>query len=367
MSQNQGNSKVLATAKMEWGSNMEKEVSLHISNDPFNKVTEKGRCKRCWGGLIGRENEAGVVTGIKCLICGKILEGSDAKEEKERMSNESMGNLMNMLIGRYPEYGDGVFAYKIFPHMGRLTEDEIRKRIRSKTAAGGGKQRKLTRNEFKPGSPGFFYLQATALMAGLGQTISQVEKDRSVVDFPDVDMKDDGSAVVYPSLERLGKNSQQQDFELMGKLGSTMSYSMFSAFACELVMKAISLTCKDEAARSHDLLVMFNDLPEKSLGRIKEDYPEIETVMDQQRHTFGKWRYFETDDGGQRFSVMADIASARALGKAARVILDEAASVGLAWKVKVDAKETVTSVGKQKTYDQNYEITVTGSESPPHP
>lgn len=365
MSQNQGSSKVLATTKMEWGSNMEKEVSLYLAPDPFNKATEKGRCKRCWGGLIGKKDDFGAVTGIKCLICGKILEGSAAQEEEERMSNESGLNLMNMLLGRYPEYGDGVFAYKVFPHVGRLTEDEIKKRIRSKTEASGGKQRKLTRNEFTEGTPGFFYLQATALMAGLGQTISQVEKERSIVDFPNVDMKDDGSAVVYPSLEGLGKNSQQQDFELMGKLGSTMSYSMFSAFACELVMKAISLTCKDEATRSHDLFVLFNDLPEESLGRIKADYPEIETVMDQQRHTFGKWRYFEAAADGQRFTVMADIASARALGKAARVSLDEAASVGLAWKVKVDAKETVTSVGKQKTYDQNYEITVTGSESPP--
>lgn len=365
MSQDQGNSKVLATTEIEWGWKMEKEVSLHLSSVPFNKATKKGRCKRCWGGLIGRVNEARVVTGIKCLVCGKTLEGSDAQEEEERMSNESELNLLNMLLGRYPEYGDGVFAYKIFPHVGRLTEDEIRKRIQSNVAAGGGKQRKLTRNEFPEGTPGFFYLQATALMAGLGQAISQVEKERSVVDFPDVDMKDDGSAVVYPSLERLGKSSQQKDFELMGKLGSTMSYSMFSAFACELVMKAISLTCKDEAARSHDLLVLFSDLPEKSLGRIKADYPEIETVMDQQRHTFGKWRYFETNVGEQRFTIMADIASARALGKAARVILDEAASVGLAGKVKVDAKETVTSVGKQKTYDQEYKMTFTGSESPP--
>ena len=357
----QENSKTLTKAKIEWNRSMEAKGSLNLADDPFNKYTTKGRCKRCWGGLIGRSNEAYLATGIKCLVCGKILEGSDAEAEEKRMSDEKGRNLMNMLFGGEAKYGDGAFAYKIFPHVGRFTEEEIRKRIRSKMTAGGG----LTRNQFPAGTPGFLYLQATLLMAGLGQTISQVERERSVLDFPEVKMKDDGAAAVSLPVENLGKNTQHQNFELMGRLGSTMSYAMFSAFACELAMKAISLTCKDEAAKSHDLLDLFNDLPDESRGRLKADYPEIEEVMDQQRHTFGKWRYFETAVGGQGIKSMAATASARALGKAARVILDEAAFVGLSGKVKVDGKETVKFVGQRKNYDYRYELTITGSESPP--
>ena len=140
---------------------------------------------------------------------------------------------------------------------------------------------------------------------------------------------------------------------------------MISAFACELAMKAISLTCKDEAIKTHDLLDLFHALPEESQSRITADYLEIEEVIDQGRQTFGKWRYFERNVGENGLRAMIDTARVRALGKAARVILDEAETVGLQGKAKVNAQQKVRVAKQQRTYDHKFNLTVTGSESPP--
>ena len=39
-------------------------------------------------------------------MCGEILEGRDAEEEDRRISKELIHNLMNMDLGRRPEYGE---------------------------------------------------------------------------------------------------------------------------------------------------------------------------------------------------------------------------------------------------------------------
>ena len=57
-------------------------------------VKIKGRCGKCWGKLIGRTDEKHVFTGIKCRVCEFMLEGKDAEEEAERLSEESIRNLM---------------------------------------------------------------------------------------------------------------------------------------------------------------------------------------------------------------------------------------------------------------------------------
>ena len=84
--------------------------------------------------------------------------------------------------------------------------------------------------------------------------------------------------------------------------GSTMTRALMSAFACELAMKAIRLTRLDEARKQHDLLALYRDLPEDSRTRMEMDYPGIEAILQKARHTFGKWRYFETkiEGGGIR-------------------------------------------------------------------
>ena len=89
--------------------------SLGVSDTPFTEFALKGRCKRCWGALRGRTDPAGAVTGIRCIVCGKLLEGSAVAAEEKRISEESYVNAFNMRWGHQPKYGDGPFAQKVFP------------------------------------------------------------------------------------------------------------------------------------------------------------------------------------------------------------------------------------------------------------
>ena len=110
-------------------------------------------------------------------------------------------------------------------------------------------------------------------------------------------------------------------------------------------MKAISLTCNDEADKTHDLLALYEALPDRSRERICADFPDITDVIRKGRHRFGAWRYFETRVGDAAIRSMVDVEEARALGKAARVILDEAEFVGLAATASIQAKRNVSILG----------------------
>ena len=351
---------------MEWGEDMDRTaVTLGFSDGPFNEATLKGRCQRCWGALIGRRDESNAMTGIKCRVCGQILEGEDAEEEERRIFGEATTNLMNMRHGWLPQYSDGLFVRKVFPRMERLSEDEIRQRIATTVRSRGSKRPSavLTRSNFPAGSPGWLFLQALILMAGV-ENASNPEKT-AVVEFPDFDVQDDGSVVVHSMFEGLEEGQRHQEYRFMGKMGSTMRDSMISAFATELGMKAISLTCKDEAIKTHDLRDLFHDLPEECRGRMTADFPDIEEVLVQGRQTFGDWRYFEQALQGRGMAAMIDVGRVRALGKAARVILDEAVMMGLRGTVDLSAKENVQVTGSRRTYNQEFHGTVTGGEWPP--
>ena len=87
--------------------------------------------------------------------------------------------------------------------------------------------------------------------------------------------------------------------------------------------------------------------------------------MEQGRQTFGSWRYFEQAVEGKGMAAMIDIARARSLGKAARVILDEGDLMGLQGKLHLNAKENVRVTEGRRTYSQEFQATVTGGEWPP--
>ena len=361
MTEQQGNTTTLAREEVEWGLNMESEITLDVTDWP-NKFIEKGRCKRCWGGLFGRTNEARTITGIKCRVCGTILKGTDAHQEEKRMSKEAGLNFMNMSLGRLPTYNAGLFAYKIFPQMAKYTDEEFKSRTRT-AAARDSQPSKLTRNEFPAGTPGYFFLQATILMASIVQPANLSEL--SVAEFAETHIRDDGTVVARFSRERLRENSWQQEYRLMGRLGATMSQSMISAFACELAMKAISLTCNDEARKVHDLIDLYHDLPQASRDRIEADYSEIEEVLEQGRKTFDSWRYFQHAPSGKGMAAMIASERARALGKAARVILDEGELVGLCGNIEMDAKRYNQIREERRYVSHNINLKVTGGENPP--
>ena len=315
----------------------------------------KGRCRRCWGGLIGKIDAGQEPMAIRCRVCELLLEGDEAKEEYERMSKESGLNTSGMVLGMRPKYrDDATFGQKIFPYLDRLSSEEFSQRSSDK-AQKGVKKGWLTRSSFPAGSAGFLVLQARALMSG----VERLPRELSVARFWDVDMHDDGSATVHIPTEQLSEHSKTSEKELMKRLGSTMTIALMSAFACELAMKAICLTRRDETRKSHDLWELYSGLPEDSRARIEEDFPEVGLVMENARHTFGKWRYFEVDVGSRGISAMIDTDRTFALAKAARVILDEAELMGLGYSVHVDATQRISETDDWRQTDVKHK------EAPP--
>ena len=321
----------------------------------------KGRCKRCWGGLIGKGGAGPTPTAIRCRVCGILLEGKNAEVEYQRMSDHEASNTFKIALGFPPKYRDNArFVYKIFPHIDRQSAEEFCKRINAE-ASKGQKEGWLTRNKFPAGSAGFLFLQARALMS----SVERLPRELSVVRFPGFDTHEDGSTTVYLSKDELSEHSKTQEHELMKRLGSTMTIAMMSAFACELAMKAIRLTRMHKARKSHDLWRLYSDLPRDSRARIEEDFPEFDSILKIARHTFNKWRYFEANVGGSGMKAMIDTERALALAKAARVLLDEAAMMGLGYSVKVEAIKTVGKFDDKRHVHIKHHLSIKGSEAPP--
>ena len=321
----------------------------------------KGRCRRCWGGLIGKGAPEDVPTAIRCRVCGILLEGDEAREEYRRMSEQDASNTFQIALGFPPKYRDDArFVSKIFPYMDRQTAEEFHERT-SAEAQKRPREGWLTRREFPGGSAGFLFLQARALMSG----VERLPRELSVARFWDFDMHDDGSATVHVPTKELSEGPKASENELMKRLGSTMTIAMMSAFACELAMKAIRLTRMDEARRSHDLWRLYRDLPEDSRARMEEDFPEAGSVLKKARHTFAKWRYFEANAGGRGMSAMIDTGRAFALAKAARVLLDEAELMGLGCSVHIDATQKVTTTGDRQHMHVIHKLNTTAREAPP--
>ena len=181
----------------------------------------KGRCRRCWGGLIGKRATEDVPTAIRRRVCGILLEGDEARAEYRRMSKLDASNTIQMALGLRPKYrDDSRFVSKIFPHIDHQSAEELHKRT---SAAVEKVPRKgwLTRREFPEGSAGFLFLQARALMSG----VERLPRELSVARFWDFDMHDDGSATVYVPTKELSEDPKARENELMKRLGSTMTWS----------------------------------------------------------------------------------------------------------------------------------------------
>ena len=351
-----------ATFRVEWNNDLNVGTSkFSLAGDAMN-VKVKWRCQRCWGSLIGRYEEGHGWTGFKCRVCGIKLEGAAAKDEYERLTRETTTNLMNLAFGWTPKYEDGVFVQRLRLPLEPQPEDEVSKRVQAKIAQ-AKPPRTLTRDEFPLGSAGFLFMQASILMAGISDISHPHET--SVVGFLDVEIRDDGSLVTHIPVDELKNDPQHTERRLMRRMGTTMTEAMIAAFACELAMKAISLTCNDEADKTHDLLALYEALPDLSRERICADFPDITDVIRKGRHRFGAWRYFETRVGDAAIRSMVDVEEARALGKAARVILDEAEFVGLAATASIQAKRNVSILGDTNLEKHELKLKLEAGETPP--
>lgn len=363
--------KKTATAKIEWNFDFDerwinlKSIGLRDQKYTFGeegRLRLKGRCRRCWGGLLGKKTSEEAPTAIRCRVCGILLEGDAAKEEYRGMEKEISSNCFNMAFGEPTKYREGgKFVNKVFPHIDREPEGEFRRRIKIE-ASKPARERWLTRREFPPGAPGFLVLQARVLMSG----VERLPREVSVARFPNLDLHDDGSARVYWFPEELSEHSSTTEYELMKRLGSTMTIAMMSAFACELAMKAILLTRKDEARKSHDLWRLYRDLPDDCRARVENDYSEFVSVLKRARYTFDKWRYFEANIGGRGMSAMIDTDRAFTLSKTARVLLDEAEMMGLTYSVRVRARQTTTKIDdRRQDVHIVHDMNTRGTEAPP--
>ena len=349
--------------EIEWGVDLD---SLTFRGTEWDgtafEARVKGRCARCWGGLVARHDDHHQITGIKCRVCGEKLEGEAARDEHSRMHNEHAANRTNVSSGRLPRYADdATFVLKTFPDHERMSPDDIRARVGRSKAAPTTRD-KIDRNGFPPGSPGYFVLQATTLMASVEDIFHP--HMRSVADFPHVRFRDDGTAVWTVSTEGISDDPQFHERRLLRNLGETLTTAMISAFACELAMKAVSLTVKDEALRKHDLKRLYDDLPEPSRRRVAADFPGIAAALKAGRQTFDSWRYFETTVGEAAARALIDTEQARNLGKAARVILDEAELVGLGFTVNLEGQQDVQPLCDGSNYRQRLKINVEGREAP---
>ena len=326
----------------------------------------QGRCTNCWGRLVGRQDGDERWTGIECQLCGRSVEGDVAGSAMERMRREAAGNLTKVCRGLAAKYReDANFVFKILPDMDRNTV-HIDKRIAAKIAAARRKDW-LDRVSFPKGTAGYLYLQASTFMAG----IESLPHEMSVIPYSDfdfeeprisgVDVADDGSARV--SAKAIGRFRQPSKHMLMERMGSVMMFGMISAFSCELALKAILITRQDEAKKTHDLLDLYKDLPEDSRTRLKADFAEIDSVLEDGRQTFDRWRYFETNVGGEAMLAMVNTERAFALAKAARVIIDEGKISGLTYEVNIDSKLVVDMDSGSSSHWENCSLSVTGGEA----
>ena len=352
--------------EVEWNVNMDSMsvTRFQMGGGPEREFMFKARCRKCWGGLRGRTDASGAWTGIRCRICGTIFEREKAQAELNRMWQECSTNSMNLYMGFETNYADGAFVFKIWEPFGRLSEKELKERVSANRTMADteAKGRWLTRNDFPVGAPALLFLQAQLLMEGVSRVPGPLE---GVVDFDPVSFRGDGTMLVNIPVDEMKRDPDYRENSIRGNMGATMVGALTSAFSCELAMKAICLTCNDMAIKTHDLLDLFEDLPDECKGRIVADYPEISDVLEQSRQTFEKWRYFEVAVAEEALGTMINTDRSAKLAKAARVILDEAAAVGLQGVVNVNATRNGQVQGDRTLITDHLKVSVKGGECPP--
>ena len=350
------------TIRVEWNNDLDVAIEQFSLAGNDMRAAVRWRCQRCWGSLITRYEADRGWTGFRCRVCGTTLEGTAATQEYERLQRETTTNLMNLAFGWKPKYDDGVFSKRVRVPLEPQPHEQVIARVRAKSGPAAA-SRTLTRDEFPLGSAGFLFIQATILMAGVSD-VSQPQ-ETFVADFYELEVMHDGTAVLNLPIDELKNDPQPAEHRLIRRMGTTMTEAMIAAFSCELAMKAISLTCNNKASKTHDLLALFRELPDRSRERIQEDYPEIADVIEKGRQTFGHWRYFESRVGEAAIRSMTDVELAHALGKAARVILDEAQFVGISATASVKATRHVRVAGNARFTKGEITLNIEARENPP--
>lgn len=305
---------------------------------PARAADIEGRCVDCWGPIAGLIDADGDWVCIVCEICGGRVETGDAGREKARMAREAEDNMANVRVGRGAVYReDARFVLKILPDMDRdreWFERRVTAALEEDPRRGYLRRRDLRSDDHDNvyAAAGFLYAQARLLVSGL----CRLPGDVSAIDLRDFDFGkarmtglEDASADEHVRISGTVPYRRVAREEAMTRMGTTLIAGSAAAFACEVGMKAILITRLDEAEKTHDLWKLYRSLPDDSRARLEGDFPGIDYVIKENRHTFGDWRYFE--GGALEHAVQGPVNTDRVLGlgKTARVIVDECVVAGL--------------------------------------
>jgi len=349
----------------EW-INFDDRAPDDVDPGPARSVEITGRCNKCWGPLTGtKEGQDGRWTRIECQLCDNSVDGEEAEAEARSMRSEMEANLASARVGSPPKYRpDACFVLKIRPDM-----DRDKQQVASRIAASRAKTRKgrwLSRNEIPEGAAGYLFLQARALLSGVeGLTHEMSTFAWSDLEFgePRTVGVDSATTEESPKIFIPTQYRKPSDRELMARMGTTLVAGMSTAFACEVGMKAILVTRQDEAAKTHDLLELYDQLPADSRTRLETDFPGITDALRHNRHTFGEWRYFEQNVGEEGIGSLVNTDRVWELGKAARTIIDECVVVGLKCEVEIDSSFEFAVTGSDSSRSQEVNLQIEAQEA----
>ena len=334
---------------------------------PARAVDITGRCEDCWGPVLGTKEAHGRWNRIECVVCGRSVEGDNAVRETEAMLCEASENMASARVGRPSKYrSDAQFVLKLMPDMDRDSA-KVDRRIEGNLAQ-GHKRSRLTRHDIPPGTAGYLYAQARVFLSG----VEDLSKEISAIALSDFDCGEPPVTGIYQSaVEDLPPVKmglpivyrKPSERALMKRMGTALVAGMASAVACEVGIKAVLVTRRDEAAKTHDLFDLYEELPKDSRSRLEADFPTIAAVLENNRGTFGKWRYFEQEIAGDAIRALVDTDRIRGLSKAARVIVDECVVAGLDFHIDVDATYDIPWDGDKTKTSQRIHVSLEGGEA----
>ena len=334
---------------------------------PARSVEIKGRCRECWGPVVGAKDGNDRWTRIQCRVCGRVLNGEDAEHEAARMREEAERNLPLARVGQSSKYReDANFVLKLLPDM-----DRDKAQFDQRVAAREAEEPNwgwLGRRAFPKGTAGYLYAQARFFLSGL----ENLPREMSAIalsdfDFGEPKIVDVGAATAGESVRGAatvaGKHRVPSEPELMARMGTAMVAGMAGSLACEVGIKALLMTRVDEARKTHDLFDLYRALPTDSRERLEADFQEIASVLERHRHAFGKWRYFEESVNEAAMLALVNTERVQELAKAARVIVDEGAVAGLTFDLQVDSVFAFTADRRDERWLERVGLRVTGGEA----
>ena len=283
------------------------------------------------------------------------------------MQAEGALNLARAQAGRGAKYRkDARFVLKILPYLDR--DKAWYDTCVAKSRAAEPRAKWLDRRHFPAGTAGNLHFQARVFLYGLealGRVKSPLElTDYDFADNPVVGVEaHDSDGAVKLSVTAPQKPSTNTDSTLLLRLGTSAAAGMTAAFSCELGLKAILMTRKHEAEKTHDLLDLYQALPSDSRERLEADFSGIAEALKDGRSLFDKWRYFEGSVSEKALASLANACLIERLAMAARVIADECELAGLDYVLQVRKDFEFDSDRGRMAYSERLHLSLEAGES----